>query len=249
MDDGIVWLKSDESLDDLILGGMKIIQPVHGYRFSLDAVLLAHFVELSGVNKIIDLGTGNGIIPILLAVLAPGPSITGVEIQPVMVDRARRSIDLNGLTHRIAIIQGDIRQIDKLLARGSADLVLSNPPFWKQGEGHLSNNAEEANARHELTLNLTELVDRGAYLLRPGGRMTIIQRAERLEEALELFRCHQLYPKRLRLVHSYVDRKASLYLLEGMKNRPGRLEILAPLVIYEKPGKYTEEITQYYGGT
>lgn len=249
MDDGVSWLNADESLDDLILDNMKIIQPVNGYRYSLDAVVLAHFVEIAGVNHIIDLGTGNGVIPMLLAARASGPSITGVEIQPDMVIRAKRSIHMNGLIHRIEIIQGDIRQIDKLLTGGKADLVLSNPPFWKLGEGHLSNNPEEAGARHELTLNLKELIEKGAYLLRPGGRMAIVQRAERLEEALELFRCCKLYPKRLRLVHSYIDRKASLYLLEGMKNRPGRLNILAPLVIYEKPGKYTEEIIQYYGGT
>ncbi len=248
MGDSIEYLNAGESLDDLILGNMKIIQPVHGYRFSLDAVLLTHFVELLGAKHIIDIGTGNGVIPILLAALASEPSIIGVELQPAMVERARRSINLNGLNHRIEIFQEDIREIDRVLAGGSADLVLSNPPFWKMGEGHLSNNPEEANARHELTLNLKELVDRGAYLLRPGGKMNIIQRAERLEEALEVFRSHKLFPKRLRLVHSYIDRKASLFLLEGMKNRPGRLNILAPLVIYEKPGEYTTEIKQYYGG-
>jgi len=241
-------LNAEETLDDLILGDMKIIQAVKGYRFSLDAVLLTHFAELTGVSHIIDLGTGNGIIPLLLAVRAPDLRITGIEIQPAMVERAERSIQLNGLEHRIKIIQGDIKEMDRVLAGGIADLVVSNPPFWKIGEGYLSSNQEEARARHELTLNLEELVDRGAYLLRPGGKMAIIQRAERLEEAMEIFRCHNLFLRRLQLVHSFLDRKASLFLLEGIKNRPGRLSILAPLVIYQKPGEYSEEIKQLYGG-
>jgi tRNA1Val (adenine37-N6)-methyltransferase len=242
-------LNADETLDDLILGNMKIIQAVNGYRFSLDAVLLTHFAELSGVSHIVDLGTGNALIPLLLAARAPELRITGVEIQPAMVERAERSIYLNGLINRIKIIQGDIKEIDRILARGIADLVLSNPPFWKIGEGYLSSNQEEAGARHELSVNLEEIVDRGAYLLSPGGRMAIIQRAERLEETLEIFRRRKLFPKRLRLIHSFLDRPASLFLLEGMKNRPGRMSILAPLVIYQKPGEYSEEIKQLYGGS
>ena len=241
-------LNIDETLDDLILGDMKLIQAVHGYRFSLDAVLLTHFPELTGVSHIIDLGTGSGVIPLLLAARAPDLHITGIELQPAMVKRAKRSVRLNRLEHRIEIIQADIKEIDRTLVGGSAELVLSNPPFWKTGEGYLSSNTEEAIARHELNLNLEELVDKGAYLLGQGGKLVIIHRAERLEEAMGIFRCHKLSPKRLRLVHSFVDRSATLFLLEGIKNRPGRLNILPPLVIYQKPGEYSDEIKQLYGG-
>ncbi|MDD3364602.1 MAG: tRNA1(Val) (adenine(37)-N6)-methyltransferase [Syntrophomonas sp.] len=236
----------EETMDDLILGNMKIIQGAHGYRFSLDAVLLAHFPEITGVRRVFDLGTGSGVIPLLLAVRNPDLQISGVEIQPAMVDRARRSVSLNGLAHRIEIIQEDIKELKKSLPGGCAELVLSNPPFWRQGEGHISINSEEAIARHELNLNLEKLVQQGVYLLCQGGKLAIIQRAERLAEAMEIFRHHKLSIKRLRMVHSFVDRNAGLVLLEGQKNRPGSLTILPPLVIYEKPGEYSDEIKQIY---
>jgi len=239
-------LNINETLDDLILGDMKLIQAAHGYRFSLDAVLLTHFPELTGVSQVIDLGTGSGVIPLLLAARAPNLRITGVELQPSMVERARRSVHLNRLEHRIEIIQADIKEIDRTLAGGSAELVLSNPPFWKIGEGSLSSNMEETIARHEVNLNLEELVHKGAYLLGQGGKMVIIHRAERMEEAMGIFRSHKLYLKRLRLVHSFMERNATLFLLEGIKNRPGRLNILPPLVIYQKPGEYSDEINQLY---
>lgn len=241
------FLKADETLDDLIVGNMKLIQAVHGYRFSLDSVLLTHFPELAGIKQVIDLGTGNGVIPLLLAARSPGLHVTGIELQQAMADRALRSIRLNGLESRIKIIQADIKEIEKILPGGSAELVLSNPPFWKIGEGLLSSNREEAAARHEINLKLEELVERGSHLLKPGGKMVIIQRAQRLAEAMEIFRRHQLFLKRMRLVHSFLDRDAALFLLEGIKNRPGRLNLLAPLIIYQKPGVYSEEIKRYYG--
>ncbi len=246
MEDRRAILKEDETLDDLILGNLQLIQPTHGYRFSLDAVLLAHFPELAGVSRVIDLGTGSGVIPILLTTREPEIRITGLEIQSAMVDRARRSVGLNKLENRIEIIQADIRDVKKTLTGGSAELVLSNPPFWKKGEGHISANQEEATARHELNLTLEELVYAGAHLLVQGGKMAIIQRAGRLEEAMEAFRRHRLFLHRLRLIHSFADRNATLVLLEGRKNRPGNLNILPPLVIYTQPQEYSEEIKQLY---
>jgi tRNA1Val (adenine37-N6)-methyltransferase len=239
-------INAEETQDDLILGNMKIIQAARGYRFSLDAVLLAHFSELVGVSRVIDLGTGSGVIPTILAVRAPEMRISGVEIQPAMVDRARRSVNLNGIGDRVEIIQADIKEIKKSLPGGCAELVLSNPPFWRKGEGHISINPEEAIARHELYLNLDQLVEQGVYLLCQGGKMAIIQRAERLAEAMDIFRRYNLSLKRLRMVHSFVDRNAGLVLLEGQKNRPGSLNILPPLIIYDKPGEYSDEIQQIY---
>lgn len=239
-------VKENETLDDLIVGNMKLIQAVHGYRFSLDAVLLAHFPDLTGVNQVVDLGTGSGIIPHLLTVRSPDVRITGIEIQTEMAERARRSVRLNQLENRIEIIQADIREIEKTLPRGSAELVLSNPPFWRKGEGHISSNPEEAAARHELNLNLDELADSGAYLLEQRGRMAIIQRAERLEDVMETFRRHKLFLKRLRVIHSFVGRSATLVLIEAVKSRRGSMTILPPLIIYDKPGEYCQEIKQIY---
>lgn len=243
-------INSEETLDNLILGDMQLIQANNGYRFSLDAVLLAHFPEVSSLKRAIDLGTGNGIIPLLLAVRAPQARISGVEIQEGMVQRAKRSVSLNGLDERIDIIKADIREIEKSLPGGCAELVLSNPPFWKKGEGKISTNMEEAIARHELNLNLEELIQKGAFLLRQGGRLAVIQRAERLQEAMELFKQNKLRMKRIRMVHSLIDREAALVLMEGQKNGQGKLSILPPLVVYEKPGEYCEELKRiYYPGS
>ncbi|MCX5779793.1 MAG: tRNA1(Val) (adenine(37)-N6)-methyltransferase [Firmicutes bacterium] len=240
-------LNEDETRDSLILGGLELIQPKEGYRFSLDAVLLAHFPELTGVERVVDLGTGSGVIPLLLTVRAPQVKIIGVELQAAMVERARRSVRLNGLQDRIEILHADIREIDKSLPGGSAALVLSNPPFWKKGEGHVNRHPEQALARHELQLNLAELVSQGAYLLAPEGKLVIIQRAARLEESLEKLRRNHLTPTRLRMVHARLDRQAGLVLLEAVKSRRGRLTILPPLVIYAQAGIYSPEIQAIYG--
>lgn len=241
-------IQDDETLDDLIINDMKIIQPRQGYRFSLDAVLLAHFPDLNKVNYIVDLGTGNGVIPLLLAQRTTA-RITGVEIQENMVQRACRSIKLNSLEAQIEIINADIKKIDDYLPGGCADLVLSNPPFWRKGEGRVSKNSEEATARHELSLNLGELIERAQYLLRPGGRLVIIQRADRLQEIMQLFTANKLAAKRLRIIHALDYKEAKLVLLEGEKNSRSGLTILPPLIIYREPGQYTEElISIYYGG-
>ncbi len=240
-----IILHEDESLDDLILGGMQVIQSTRGYRFSLDAVLLAHFSE-SVPNQAVELGGGSGVVSLIMAWRCPRTSFTLIEIQPAMVDRARRSIALNGLEERMEVLEGDIRDIESLMQRGSADLVVSNPPFWKKGEGKISSNSEEAIARHELNLNLEELVQKGSYLLRQGGKMDIIHRAERLEEATEIFRRYKMPVRKLRLIHSFIDREARLVLIEAEKNRPGPLHIMPPLIIYDKAGEYGTELRQIY---
>ncbi|MEN6351637.1 MAG: tRNA1(Val) (adenine(37)-N6)-methyltransferase [Syntrophomonas sp.] len=236
----------EESLDDLILGGLKIFQPRQGYRFSLDAVLLSHFPKLEKINTAVDLGTGNAVIPILLTERNPVIKVFGIEIQESMVKRARRSIVYNHLQERIEVIQGDIKRIEEILPRGLAELVLSNPPFWKKGEGRISSNEEEAWARHEMKVELEQIVAAASYLLTDGGKFCIIQRADRLLEVLELFRKYRLTPKSLRNVHPFIDREAKLVLLEGWKNRGGKLVLAAPLIVYEAPGVYCPEIREIY---
>lgn len=240
--------RPDESIDDLLLGGLKLIQAREGYRFSLDAVLLAHFAELKGVAKAVDLGTGNGIIPLLLAHRSPTLAVTGIEIQAGMVERARRSVEYNDLQQRIEIIQDDIRKVEQIFSRGWAELVLSNPPFWRKGEGLLNNRPEEAIARHEIELELPELLAAAAYLLASRGKLVLIQRADRMLEIMDQLTNYKLIPRRLRLVHPFADRDANLLLLEAEKNGKGKLQILSPLIIYEKPGTYCAEIQQIYEG-
>lgn len=238
--------QQDESLDDLILGDLKIFQPRQGYRFSLDAVLLTHFSPGEKVKTAVDLGMGNGVIPLLLAQQAPSIKVLGIELQGSMVERAQKSVEFNRMQERIEIIQGDIKKIAELLPRGLAELVLSNPPFWRQGEGRISSNREEAVARHEIEINLEQIVSAGAYLLADRGKFCIIQRADRLLEILDLFKLNKLRPKRLRMVHSFIDREAKLFLLEGQKNAGGKMVILPPLIIYESNGVYCHEIRQIY---
>lgn len=240
-------LSRDESLDDLILGGLKIIQARHGYRFSLDSVLLAHFPDLQAVAQAVDLGTGSGVIPLILGARSPGLKVAGIELQPAMADRARRTMKLNRVEDRIAIIEADIREIEKHLSGGCAELVLSNPPFWKRGQGKVSRNHEQAVARHELCLELGEVWHKGSYLLKTGGRMAVIQPVSRMLESLAHMEKQGLGIYRLRMVHAFREREAGLVLLEGVKQKRPVLKILPPLIIYTDGGGYSQEIRDWYG--
>jgi tRNA1Val (adenine37-N6)-methyltransferase len=239
-------LRNNESLDDLILGDMKVIQALEGYRFSLDAVLLAHFPAADRIKRMVELGSGSGVVSLLMAWRSPQVRITALEVQPAMVERSRRSVILNGLQERIDIIEADIKETERILPGGVAELVLSNPPFWRKGEGKISLDAEEAVARHEIKLSLPELVEKGAYLLTPGGKLDIIQRAERLGEAMEMFRAYKVPVRRLRFIHSFIDHEARLVLIEGVKNSPGSLTVMPPMIIYEKAGIYSQELRDIY---
>lgn len=235
-----------ETLDDLIIGGYKLIQPRQGYRFSIDAVLLSHFPNLKKIKQVVDLGCGNGVIPLLLTARSPALKVTGIEIQENMVKRAQRSVEYNCLQEQVAIVLGDFREIDKYFPAAATDLIVSNPPFWGRNEGHLSKDPEEACARHEIAMDLKSLILAAAYLLRPGGSFCLIHRAERLTAIVNLCAAHKLLPVRLRTVHSFWQEEAKLILLEVQKREQGRLKIMPPLVIYNKPGEYSEEINRLY---
>jgi len=238
-----------ETLDDLILGGMKIFQAREGYRFSIDAVLLAHFPEVTKVKQVIDLGSGNGIIPLLLAWRSPEVKITGIEVQSQMVNRSIRSVQYNNLEEKIEFINADLKDIKKIFAAGLFDLVLSNPPFWKNKTGHLSKNQEQAIARHELMANLNDIINAAAYCLRPGGKLCLIHHSSRFIEVLQSMQKYKLAPARIRMVHSYLGQEAKLVLIEGQKNGPGNISFEPPLIIYDKPGEYSKEIRQMYNST
>lgn len=237
----------EESLDDLVLGGMKLFQSREGYRFSLDAILLAHFPVLDGIKQAVDLGTGNGVIALLLAYRAPSLRVTGIEIQESMIKRARKNIAFNHLEERIDLIQADIKNIKEYLPPQGAELVVSNPPFWKKGEGKLSLNPEKAVARHELEVELADLVRAAAYILLPRGCFCLIQRAERLQEIARLFSANGLVLRRIRPVYPLPEREARMILLEGQKGGAGGLTILPPLFVYENPGVYSAELQKLYG--
>lgn len=237
---------NEETMDDLILGGLKIIQPRQGYRFSIDSILLAHFPDLQGRPRVFDLGTGNGVIALLLAQRHPEAQIVGVDIQEQMAARARRSVVLNRLQEQITIYHTDLREIAVGWEAEQADLVVSNPPFWKVGQGKISQDPEQAVARHELMVTLSQIIAAGKYLLKPGGRLALILPAYRLGETLEEIRQQGLAPYRLRMVHPLINRDAGHFMLEALRGRSVDLKILPPLIIYEHPGVYGEELTRLY---
>ena len=239
--------EASETLDDLLLGGLKVFQPKSGHRFSIDAVLLAHFPRLDGVSHAIDLGTGNGVIPLLLSCRKPSLRITGIEIQPEMVKRARKSVSYNDLEERITIKYLDIRAIPGQLERAQADLITSNPPFWKAGEGKLNKNREIAAARHEITVTLSDIIEAAAHLLKEGGRLAIIHRAERCQELQQECVRRGFHITRLRMVQSFAGQKAKLVLVEACQGRgPAVSYQEPPLIIYQAAGVYSPEVMAIY---
>ncbi|MCD4688649.1 MAG: tRNA1(Val) (adenine(37)-N6)-methyltransferase [Desulfuromonadaceae bacterium] len=239
-------LQPGETLDDLRLGGLKIIQHQDGYRFSLDPVLLCAFTRVAAGETVVDLGSGSGVIPLLMARRSDSAQIIGVERQSTMVDRSRRSVLLNGLESRITIQEGDLRQIRNLLDAESAQVVVANPPFRKVDSGRLSPHSERAQARHEVAGNLADFVAAAAYLLGSGGRCYLVYLAERLAELLDLLRQAGLEPKRLRCIHSRTGQAARMVLVESRRAGGVGLTIEAPLYVYDGEC-YSAEVLGCYG--
>jgi len=240
----------DETLDALRVGRVKILQPRSGYRFSLDSLLLCAFTQIPAKARVADLGTGSGVIPLLLAKAGKGREFIGIELQAGLADRATRSVGLNGLEERIRVACGDVRDLPADLAAGSFAAVVTNPPYRAPATGRVAPGAERGAARHELAGGLTDFLRAAAFLLNNGGKFYIVYLAERLAELLDEMRTFRLEPKRLRTVHSRTGEPAKLALVEGRKNaRPG-LTVEAPLIIYRegKGRDYTEEMERLLKG-
>ena len=235
-----------ERLDDLLIDDLKIIQDDSAFCFSLDAVLLAHFATVRRGDRVVDLGTGTGIIPLLLTTREEQKEIVGVEIQPEVADRARRSVMRNGLSQRVRIVEGDLREVNTLLPGFRAELVTSNPPYLPIGTGETSPREEVAMARHEVCCNLLDVVRAAAYLLGSAGRFAMVHRPNRLVEILSTMSSERLEPKRLRLVHPRVGKEANMVLVEGIKDARQGLQVLPPLFVYDGEG-YSSELRAIYG--
>ena len=243
----MLHLKADEKLDDLLIKGLKIIQKNKGFRFTLDSVLLAHFAPIKAGDRVVDLGTGAGVIPLILSTRAERFQAWGVELQPEIAEMATRSIRVNNLEDSIAICCADIRGIHKVLGGSAYNLVTANPPYWLPGEGRTSSLPARALARHELACTLEDVITAAGKLLNNRGRFVFIHRTERLAEAFALLRRCKLEPRRMRFVHAFIDKKARHVLVEARKQAAPDLQVLPPLVVYEKPGRYTREILEWYG--
>ncbi|NLT95140.1 MAG: tRNA1(Val) (adenine(37)-N6)-methyltransferase [Clostridia bacterium] len=238
--------RDTETIDDLILGGLRVIQKTGGFRFSLDAVLLAHFVAVKDGYKIIDLGTGTGVIPLILTTRARNLEITGVEIQEEIALMAQRSIKLNNL-EQVTIFNADLRALGPE-HYGKYDLVVSNPPYLPVNQGKISPIKEIALSKHEITCTLEDLVITAGKLAKNSGKIALIHRAERLPETISLLKGKGLEPKRLRAVHPYQKRPANLILIEAVKGAKPGLAIESPLIVYNDDGTYSDEILTYYNG-
>jgi len=239
-----------ETQDKLSIGNLQLLQAENGYRYSLDPILLARFVGLKKGSRVVDLGTGCGILPLLLATLNDVDELIGIEIQSGLAGRAKRNVQLNDLQDRVQILPGDIRNIRNLLPVSSTDLVVSNPPYRPSDSGRIAPDSERAIARHELFGGLVDFVSAAKWLLKNGGSFAVIYLAERLPELMTAMIADGIEPKRLRMVHSRQDASAKIVLLEGCKGgRPG-LKVEKPLYVYENSGigrDYTEEVLQMYG--
>ncbi len=239
-------LKTGERIDDLLRQELKIIQNPASFCFSMDAVLLANFATVKSNDNVIDLGTGSGVIPLLLASRQKRLKVTGLELQAEVADRAQRSVQLNNLTETIKITQGDLKQVEELLPLGQADLVTCNPPYMSTGHGLLNELDSMAIARHEIKCTLEDVIRAGSKLLTFKGRMAVVHKPHRLVDIFYLMRQYKIEPKRLRLVYPRPGRKCNMVLVEGLLGGGVELEVLEPLFIYGADGQYTEELLSIY---
>lgn len=238
----------NETLDSLPFGDLRLYQARKGYRYSLDPVLLARFVTQRNWRYCVDLGTGVGILPLILAQISTTRKLTGIELQPAMAERARRNVLLNQLAERIDIHCGDVRQVGKRFEAGCADLVVSNPPFRALGSGRIAPDDERAIARHETAGGLEDFVAAAAWLLAHGGCLAMVHLAERLPQLMTALSVYGIELKRLRMVHAHDTDEARLCLIEGRKGgRPG-LKTEPPLILYRgaEGRDYTDELLAMY---
>ena len=251
----MIELREGERLDDLRRNGAKILQNPALFCFGMDAVLLAAFSMacLRGGSRVLDLGCGNGVIPILMDERWKQRSggvihFTGLEINPRSCSLAERSVLLNGEEAEISILEGDLREAAFLFQPASFNLVTSNPPYMIGGHGLTGKNEALTIARHELLCTLEDVAAAASFVLAPGGKFCLVHRPFRLADLFRALDRHGLEPKRLRMVHPFADKPPNMVLLEAVKGGKPRLSCESPLIIYEKPGQYTREVRELYEG-
>lgn len=251
-------LKPGERIDDLERNGLKLIQNSGLFCFGMDAVLLSGFANVKKNENAVDLGTGTGIIPVLLSAKTGGKHFIGVELQPAVADMARRSVELNNLSDTIEIIEADIKRIaagrpedaqngQPSLVPGAFDVVTCNPPYMKSAHGLRNPEDTMAISRHEVACTLSDVCRAAGRLLRSGGRFYMVHRPLRLPEIITELKNSRLEPKRMKFVHPFIDKEANMVLIEAVKGAGAECRIEKPIIVYEAPGKYTEEIYTIYG--
>lgn len=240
-------LKDGERLDELHRNGYKIIQDKNRFCFGMDAVLLSGFAKVKPKEAALDLGTGTGIIPILLEAKTKGEHFTGLEIQPDSADMARRSVAYNHLEDKIDIVTGDIKDASNIFGASSFDVVTTNPPYMIGQHGLTNPDEAKAIARHEVLCTLEDVVRESAKILKPKGRFYMVHRPFRLSEIFCCMTKYGIEPKRMKLVYPFVDKEPNMVLIEGLRGGNPRMTVEKPLIVYQEQGKYTDEIYEIYG--
>ena len=242
-----VEIFEQERIDDLHIKGYQIIQSQDRFCFGMDAVLLSDFVRGKKNANVLDMGTGTGIIPILLEAKEKGAKFTALEIQEESAKMAERSVLLNGLQEKITIVTGDIKEASKLMKASSFDIVTCNPPYMNYQHGITNPELPKAIARHEILCTLEDVVREASKVVKQKGSFYLIHRPFRLAEIFGTLLAHRLEPKRMRLVYPYVDKEPNMVMIEAVRDGKSMIKVEPPLIVYDKQGNYTEEIYKIYG--
>lgn len=238
-------VKAGERVDDL-QNGFYVIQNQDKFCFGMDAVLLSGFARIRKGDHVLDMGTGTGIIPILLKSKTKGEHFTGLEIQEECADMATRSVQYNGLESAVDIVCGDIKEAAGIFGAASFDVVTSNPPYMIGAHGLQNLHMAKAIARHEVLCTLEDVVSQASKVLKDRGRFFMVHRPFRLAEIFSVLTRYKLEPKRMQLVYPYIDREPNMVLIEALKGGNSRITVEKPLIVYEKPGVYTKDILEIY---
>lgn len=242
-----IIINSDERVDDLQIKGYRIIQNTKGFCFGMDAVLLSDYAKVKKKSKVMDLCSGTGIIPILIEAKYSPDYIEAIEYQENCVEMAMRSVKMNQLEDKIKIHQGDVKEIRSLFPQDSFDYVTCNPPYMTENHGLTNGDYGKAISRHEILCSLNDVVQAAKWLLKPSGHFVMVHRPFRLAEIISCLKENKLEPKRMRLVHPYVDKEPNMVLIDAVKGGRQRITVDPPLIVYRKDGSYTDEIYQIYG--
>jgi len=241
-----VEIKEYERVDDLHRNGYLLIQDPKRFCFGVDAVLLSGFAKAEKGDRVLDLGTGTGVIPILMEAKTKAEHFTGLEIQAESAEMAQRSVALNGLEEKIDIVCGDIKAADTLFKASSFDVITTNPPYMNDGGGIKNDYSPKAIARHEVLCSLEDIARVSSKLLKFGGKLYMVHRPHRLTDIMCTLRQYKLEPKVIRFVHSYADKEPVMVLVEAVRSAKPMVKVMPPLVVYGSDGKYTEEIIEIY---
>ncbi len=236
----------DERIDDLQCKGYRLIQKPKGFCFGIDAVLLSDFAKVKKGQKVLDLCTGSGVIPILLAAKTEGSRFTGLELQEDYADMAGRSVLLNDLENKVNIISGDVKEIKKLFSPASFQVVTVNPPYMTEHHGLKNLYEPKTIARHEVALKLTDVIAAASYVLPENGSFFMVHKPFRLAEIFKVMKEFHLEPKHMRLVYPYVNKEPTMVLIEGLKGGRERITIDSPLIVYKERNVYSDEICEIY---